>query len=88
VKLTADFQLVPKSRKCRSILPLPHTPSWRSAKLVKHRELYLLPFYVSSLKDGSFQTKFRIVKKVKGKVVPVLNLIKHYAMKAYGEVDV
>jgi hypothetical protein len=26
--------------------------------------------------------------KVKGKVVPVLNLIKHYAMKAYGGVDV
>jgi hypothetical protein len=25
---------------------------------------------------------------VKGKVVPVLNLIKHYAMKAYGGVDV
>jgi hypothetical protein len=24
----------------------------------------------------------------KGKVVPVLNLIKHYAIKAYGEVDV
>jgi hypothetical protein len=28
------------------------------------------------------------VVKVKGKVVPVLNLIKHYAMKAYGGVDV
>jgi hypothetical protein len=28
------------------------------------------------------------VSKVKGKVVPVLNLIKHYAMKAYGGVDV
>jgi hypothetical protein len=27
-------------------------------------------------------------KKVKSKVVPVLNLIKHYAMKAYGGVDV
>jgi hypothetical protein len=27
-------------------------------------------------------------KKKKGKVVPVLNLIKHYAMKAYGGVDV
>jgi hypothetical protein len=27
-------------------------------------------------------------KKGKGKVVPVLNLIKHYAMKAYGGVDV
>jgi hypothetical protein len=26
--------------------------------------------------------------KVKGKVVPVLNLIKHYAMKMYGGVDV
>jgi hypothetical protein len=27
-------------------------------------------------------------KKGKGKVVAVLNLIKHYAMKAYGGVDV
>jgi hypothetical protein len=27
-------------------------------------------------------------KTYKGKVFPVLNLIKHYAMKAYGEVDV
>jgi hypothetical protein len=26
--------------------------------------------------------------KVKGEVVPMLNLIKHYAMKAYGGVDV
>jgi hypothetical protein len=26
--------------------------------------------------------------KGKGKVVPVINLIKHYAMKAYGGVDV
>jgi hypothetical protein len=25
---------------------------------------------------------------IKGKVVPMLNLIKHYAMKAYGGVDV
>jgi hypothetical protein len=30
----------------------------------------------------------REVKVKKGKVVPVLNLIKHYAMKAYGGVDV
>jgi hypothetical protein len=27
-------------------------------------------------------------KVKKGKVVPVLNLIKHYAMKAYGGMDV
>jgi hypothetical protein len=31
VKLTTHLQLVPMSRKCRSIHPLPHTPSWRSA---------------------------------------------------------
>jgi hypothetical protein len=31
VKQTTHLQLVLRSRKCRSILPLPHTPSWRSA---------------------------------------------------------
>jgi hypothetical protein len=37
---------VPKSRKCGSIHPLPHTPSWRSASLVKHRDNFtFLPYY-------------------------------------------
>jgi hypothetical protein len=31
VKLTTRLQLVPRSSKCGSIHPLPHTPSWRSA---------------------------------------------------------
>jgi hypothetical protein len=31
---------------------------------------------------------FPLYKRKKGKVVPVLNLIKHYAMKTYGGVDV
>jgi hypothetical protein len=31
VKLTPHLQLVPRSRKCGSIHPLPHTSSWRSA---------------------------------------------------------
>jgi hypothetical protein len=31
VKLTTHLQLVPRSRKCGSIDPLPHTPSCRSA---------------------------------------------------------
>jgi hypothetical protein len=31
VKLTTYLQLVPRSRKCGSTHPLPHTPSWRSA---------------------------------------------------------
>jgi hypothetical protein len=30
VKLTTHLQLVPRSKKCGSIQPLPHTPSWRS----------------------------------------------------------
>jgi hypothetical protein len=30
VKLTTHLQLVPRSRKCGSIHPLPHTPSWWS----------------------------------------------------------
>jgi hypothetical protein len=31
VKLTTHLQLVPRSSKCGSIHPLPHTPSWRNA---------------------------------------------------------
>jgi hypothetical protein len=31
VKLATRLQLVPMSRKCGSIHPFPHTPSWRSA---------------------------------------------------------
>jgi hypothetical protein len=37
--------------------------------------IHTIPSYLSKVKK-------------KGKVVPVLNLIKHYAMKAYGGVDV
>jgi hypothetical protein len=33
VKLTTHLQLVPRSRKCGSTHPLPHTPSWRNAYL-------------------------------------------------------
>jgi hypothetical protein len=31
-------QLVPRSRRSRSIHPLSHTPSWRCAQLAKHRD--------------------------------------------------
>jgi hypothetical protein len=33
VKLTSHLQLVPRSRKCGSIHPLPYTSSWRNAYL-------------------------------------------------------
>jgi hypothetical protein len=36
-----SLQLVPKSRIRGSIHPLPHTPSWRSAQLVKHRDNFI-----------------------------------------------
>jgi hypothetical protein len=31
VKLTIHLELVPRTRKCGSIHPLPHTPSWHNA---------------------------------------------------------
>jgi hypothetical protein len=37
---TTHLQLVPRSRKRGSIHPLPHTSSWRSAQLVKHRNKF------------------------------------------------
>jgi hypothetical protein len=46
VKLTTHLQLVPRSRKCGSIHPFPHTPSWRSAYLVKHRDNVTLLYYI------------------------------------------
>jgi hypothetical protein len=36
---TTYIQPVPRSRKCGSIQPLPHTPSWRSAYLVNNGNL-------------------------------------------------
>jgi hypothetical protein len=43
VKLSTHLQLVLRSRKCESIHPLPHTLSWRSASLNKHRDNFTLP---------------------------------------------
>jgi hypothetical protein len=40
VKLTTHLQLVPGSRKCGSIHPLPHTTSWHNASFVKHRDKF------------------------------------------------
>jgi hypothetical protein len=40
VKLTTHLELVPRSRKHGSIHPLPHTPSWRNAELVRHSDTF------------------------------------------------
>jgi hypothetical protein len=53
--------------------------------------LFLFPIYFDGLKklEQRIQKCVELRRKgKKGKVVPVLNLIKHYAMKAYGGVDV
>jgi hypothetical protein len=49
VKLTSHLRLMSRSRKYGSIHPLPHTSSWRSAKLINHRDNFtsffiILPF--------------------------------------------
>jgi hypothetical protein len=50
MKQTTHLQLVPRLRKCGSIHPLPHTPIWCSAELVKLRDNFTLTmtlyFYV------------------------------------------
>jgi hypothetical protein len=47
-KRAADNSLLisAKVKKCGSIHPLPHTPLWRSAKLVKHRYNFTLFFFL------------------------------------------
>jgi hypothetical protein len=45
VKLTTHLQLEPKSRIRRPTHPLPHTYSWRSALLVKHRDNFTIHYF-------------------------------------------
>jgi hypothetical protein len=47
VKLTTYLQLVPRSRKCGSINPLPHTPSWHNVQLVRHKENFAFFYNLS-----------------------------------------
>jgi hypothetical protein len=52
---------------------------------------FIIPAFFFDGKKGKKKvkkSKVGSVKGKKGKVVPVLNLIQHYAMKAYGGVDV
>jgi hypothetical protein len=44
VKLTIHLQLASRPRKRGFLHPLPHTPLWRSAKFVKHRDNFPLSF--------------------------------------------
>jgi hypothetical protein len=46
LKFTTHLQVVSRSRKCGSIHPLPHTPSWCSVQLVKHRDNFTVYLYL------------------------------------------
>jgi hypothetical protein len=46
VTLTTHLQVVLGSRKYGSVHPLPHTPSWRSASLIKYRDNFTLPYRI------------------------------------------
>jgi len=65
LKLMTHLQLVPRSRMCGAIPPLPNKPSWCSAQL-KHRDNFTFTFYpyitVSCswhMKMESFLKKYR-----------------------------
>jgi hypothetical protein len=60
MKLTTQLQLVPRSRKRGSIHPLPHTPSWCSAWLVKARENFTVALFVCVDWNNHQQTSFRV----------------------------
>jgi hypothetical protein len=49
MKLTTHLQLVPRSKKCGSIHPLPHVSSWRSTYLLTYSDnftFYLWPYKI------------------------------------------
>jgi hypothetical protein len=51
--MATHLQLVLRSRICGSIHPLPHTPSWPSAWLVRHRDNFTSAHAISLLADFS-----------------------------------
>jgi hypothetical protein len=51
VTLTIRLQVVARSRKCGSILPLPHTSSWISASLVKHMDIFIFTITFTEYKQ-------------------------------------
>jgi hypothetical protein len=56
MKLTTHLKLVLRSRKCGSIHPLSHTPSWHSAYLVKHRDNFTFKVSLAVVMDTKLNT--------------------------------
>jgi hypothetical protein len=48
VKLTTPIRPVPRSRKCRCTLPLPHTTPCRTAQLAEHSDRFTLSGLIPS----------------------------------------
>jgi hypothetical protein len=45
-----------------SMPPLPHTPSWRGVLLIKHRDNFTCPFYVSTALLNKMQVNGLVLK--------------------------
>jgi hypothetical protein len=73
--LTCHSQLVPRWKIHGSIHPLPHTSSWRSASLVKHRDKFTF-YLVCIIRNGNI-----ISEKLIGKDFEDLRLARMNGMK-------
>jgi len=56
VKLITHFPLVPRSRMCGAIPPLPNTPLWRGAQLKKESMGTTLPSSHTHTENRRFKT--------------------------------
>jgi hypothetical protein len=59
LKMTTHFKLGPRSRKCRSVHPLPHTHSRLSAYLVKHWDNFTFLRHIRHEKIWSIDISYR-----------------------------
>jgi hypothetical protein len=59
----ARLQLVTRSRKRGSMYPLPHTPSWRSAQLLKPKDKSFMFAFEVNLYNTVLKTDFPLYRK-------------------------
>jgi hypothetical protein len=75
-KVTTHLHLMPRSRNCGTIPPLPHTPSWRGAQL-KHRDKFNSYLYILTLRVGKSVVVMQNYKKNISRKKNYMTVIKH-----------
>jgi hypothetical protein len=61
MKLATPFQLMLKSRKRGSTDPLPHTSSWHTAYLVKHRDNFIYFTFMKCCADSHIKSSYDLL---------------------------